>query len=150
MHPHSNSPSTIHQQIYTIVCLSIKLRGRKYGVCFSLDCFCTATNCYPIRTSTYLLMACSSSRVHLFDAPTCTYIVLFHTKSYRRRRSSSNKQGVIQCPHRLLGHSRHWASGGIAFLNQITYVLHLTIGLPAVVHAFDVGVGGFFLAYVVL
>lgn len=38
---------------------------------------------------------------------------------------------------------------GIAFLNHNTSVL-LTVGLPAVVHAFDVGVGGFFLAYVVI
>ncbi|KAJ5683419.1 hypothetical protein N7462_006584 [Penicillium macrosclerotiorum] len=37
---------------------------------------------------------------------------------------------------------------GVSFLNQNTYVL-LTLGLPAV-HAFDIGVGGFFLACVVI
>lgn len=37
---------------------------------------------------------------------------------------------------------------GIAFLNQNTYVL-LTLGLPAV-HTFDIGVGGFFLACIVI
>lgn len=37
---------------------------------------------------------------------------------------------------------------GVAFLNQNTYVL-LTLGLAAV-HAYDIGVGGFFLACVVI
>ncbi|KAL6229493.1 hypothetical protein BDW75DRAFT_249641 [Aspergillus navahoensis] len=37
---------------------------------------------------------------------------------------------------------------GVAFLNQNTYFL-LTLGLPAV-HAFDIGIGGFFLACVVI
>ncbi|KAL2788748.1 putative MFS sugar transporter [Aspergillus keveii] len=37
---------------------------------------------------------------------------------------------------------------GVAFLNQNTYFL-LTLGLPAV-HAFDIGIGGFFLACLVI